>query len=29
VILGLKGDEAWIRSLVDHVWSAIQSGETT
>jgi AcrR family transcriptional regulator len=23
VILGLKGDEAWIRSLVDHVWSAI------
>jgi len=25
VILGLKGDEAWIRSLVDHVWSAIGS----
>ena len=23
VILGLTGDEAWIRSLVDHVWSAI------
>jgi len=23
VILGLKGDEAWTRSLVDHVWSAI------
>ena len=29
VILGLKGDEAWIRALVDHVWSAIHSGETT
>ena len=29
VILGLKGDEAWIRSLVDHVWSAIHSGGTT
>jgi AcrR family transcriptional regulator len=28
VILGLKGDEAWIRSLVHHVWSAIHSGET-
>jgi len=25
VILGLEGDEAWIRSLVDHVWSAIGS----
>lgn len=23
VILGLKGDERWITSLVDHVWSAI------
>jgi AcrR family transcriptional regulator len=23
VILGLQGDEAWITSLVDHVWSAI------
>jgi len=23
VILSLTGDEAWIRSLVDHVWSAI------
>jgi len=29
VILGLEGDEAWITSLVDHVWSAIHSGETT
>jgi len=25
VILGLEGDEAWIRSLVDLVWSAIGS----
>jgi AcrR family transcriptional regulator len=25
VILGLKGDEAWTRSLVDHVWCAIGS----
>ena len=23
VILGLHGDEAWIRSLIDHVWRAI------
>ncbi len=23
VILGLKGDEAWVTALVDHVWSAI------
>jgi len=29
VILGLTGDEAWITSLVDHVWSAIHSGETS
>ena len=28
VILGLGGDEAWIASLVDHVWSAIHSGES-
>ena len=28
VILGLGGDEAWIASLVDHVWSAIRSGES-
>jgi hypothetical protein len=29
VILGLEGDEAWIRSLGNHVWSAIQSSDTT
>ena len=23
VILGLQGDDAWVTSLVDHVWSAI------
>jgi AcrR family transcriptional regulator len=28
VILGLEGDDAWIRSLGDHVWSAIQSSDT-
>ena len=28
VILGLRGDEAWIASFVDHVWSAIHSGES-
>ena len=26
VILGLEGDDTWVRSLVDHVWSAIASG---
>ena len=29
VILGLEGDEAWVRSLVHHVWAAIHAGETT
>jgi hypothetical protein len=27
-ILGLTADEAWIESLVDHVWTAIAASAT-
>jgi hypothetical protein len=26
-ILGLTADEAWIESLVDHVWTAIAASD--